>query len=1082
MCDGRLQVIWFISKNIEWTVNAAVVETKFMQKRSKGGWLFFISYGILMLVVCLLQTAIAAPLEPMPISSGWFLKDAAKATESSKEISSLGFQPDGWYAATVPGTVLTSLVNDGVYPEPLYGQNNRPDNIPDSLCRTKYWYRTVFTVPKDYAGKKIWLNFEGINYTAEVWVNGKNVGEIKGAFIRGIFDVTSVVKPGRKAALAVLISPQPHPGTPHEHTLANGMGSNGGITAIDGPTFLCTIGWDWIPAIRDRDSGIWQKVFLSATGPVVVRNPLVTTDLPLPNLEVADIAIQATLQNITDQPQKGILKGSFGNVSFQQPVEIEPNSSKLVSLDSKSIPALRVKNPKLWWPNGYGPQNLYTLHLRLDVNGKTSDSQDVIFGIRKITYSVPDSENLTISVNGVRIFCKGGDWGMDEAMKRVPRERLEAEIRMHQIANYTIIRNWVGQSTSEDFYELCDKYGILLWDEFFQPNPGDGPNPTDLDTYIANVCEKILRFRNHPSIAVWCARNEGFPPKEIDDKLRKLMAELEPVRLYQPSSTSGHGVNSGGPYSSGLPPRSYYRFGEAFKTEIGSASIPTLESIHGMMPEKDWESINDDWAEHDLAGGASGGEGIRKVIENRYGSIKNLADFARKAQLLNYETFRAIYEGRNAKLFNPSTGVIIWMSNPAQPSFVWQIYHHDLEPNASLFAVKGACEPVHIQLNEKTGNLMVINNHPDILADAKAHISIYNLNGSLADERDIKVKAAPSAATDLGPLALPDNLSSVYFIKLELHDVDGKLLSDNFYWHALAQHQDDLRDLNKLPTVTLNTKVVRHDANGKCLLDVTLHNPSSQIALMAHLQLRRQRSGERVLPVYYTGNYISLAPHESKTITIEAAQSDLKGEKPLIVVDGWNIGVTPVSSSDAAVAINTDAQVDHWPATGLPIVPSTYVFFGAPADHFKINCGGQAVDNFDADENYVGGNSGQIKSDAINISVPNAGAKAIYQNERWGDCLYTFPMKPLFADHAYTVRLHFAETTFNATGKRVFNVMINGKQVLSDFDVFQESGGNDKALVKEFSGITPNNDGNILVKFQSGLTDKPEINAIEILN
>lgn len=880
--------------------------------------------GCLVVLFCLAHPALAAAPEPVLISSGWQLQFAGKTSQKGEEISSTDYHTKGWYAATVPGTALTSLAKDGVYPEPLYGENNRPENIPDSLCRTSYWYRTVFTIPKAYKGKKVWLNFEGINYTADVWVNGKNVGTMKGAFSRGIFDITSLVKPGKKAALAMPITPQPHPGVPHEHTLANGMGPNGGITAIDGPTFLCTMGWDWIPAIRDRDSGIWQKVFLSATGPAVIKNPLITTDLPLPDLSSSEIGIQTTVQNVTDQPLKGVLKGSFGDVSFEQPVEVEANSSKLVALDSKNTPALHVLNPKLWWPNGFGPQNLYTLHLALEVDGQTSDTQDVNFGIRKITYSVPDSENLTISVNGVRVFCKGGDWGLDEAMKRIPRERLDAQIRMHQIANYTIIRNWVGQSTGEDFYDMCDKYGIMLWDEFFQPNPSDGPNPTDMDTYVANVREKILRFRNHPSIAVWCARNEGFPPREIDDYLRKVMAELEPTRLYQPSSTSGRGVNSGGPYGTGHPPRSYYDFKEAFKTEIGSASIPTIESIQGMMPQKDWESINDDWAEHDLAKGASGGPGIRKVIEDRYGKIANLADFVRKAQVLNYETFRAIYEGREAKMFDPETGVIIWMSNPAQPSFVWQIYHHDLEPNSALFAAREACEPVHIMMNEKTGNLMVINNHPQELSGAKAHITIYKLDSSVASEKDLDVKAAPSSATDLGPLALPENLSPVYFVKLQLHDAAGKLVSDNFYWHD-QEHPDDLQDLNKLPTVTLDATVARHDADGKCLLDVTLHNPGSQIAVMAHLQLRRQHSGERVLPVYYTDNYISLTPGESKTITIEAAASDLKHEKPLIAVDGWNIAVIPVSSHDAAVALNENAQVNHWPVTGLPIVFNTYV-------------------------------------------------------------------------------------------------------------------------------------------------------------
>ncbi|HWZ51796.1 MAG TPA: glycoside hydrolase family 2 TIM barrel-domain containing protein [Granulicella sp.] len=871
------------------------------------------------------QASLPAPVE---IASGWQLQDAAKVPQLIEAISSPDFTGAGWYPAVVPGTVLTSLVKDGVYPEPLYGENNRPDRIPESLSRTNYWYRTTFTVPKSYAGRHIWLNFEGVNYAAAMWVNGKQIGSTLGAFARGRFDISAVVQPGSVAALAVLVSPQPHPGVSHEHTIRDGLGRNGGITAIDGPTFLSTIGWDWIPAIRDRDTGIWQKVFLSASGPVRIEDPLVTTDLPLPRTDTSDVAVKTTLENITDLPQRGVLKGSFGTVSFQKEIELAPRSSQLVAFDPATTPALHVHNPKLWWPNGYGPQNLYALHLTFEVNGtnnankETSDTHDTSFGIRKITYAVPDSENLTISVNGVRIFIRGGDWGLDEAMKRIPRERLEAQIRMHQIARLNMIRNWVGQSTSEDFYELCDKYGLLLWDEFFQPNPSDGPNPMDLDLYIANVRDKILRYRNHPSIAVWCARNEGYPPKDIDDSLRKLMTELEPTRLYQPSSTDGRGVHSGGPYY-WRTPREFYVFdeSEAFKTEIGSVSVPTLESIHGMIPEKDWETINDDWAEHDLAKGAQHGDSYPTVLAERYGKFANLADFVRKAQLANYEAFRAMYEGRNAKLFKPATGIITWMSNPAQPSFVWQLYHHDLEANSSLFAVRKAGDMVHIQFNEGNGQIEVINNQPTALDGATAHITIYNLDGSIPYQHDLAVHAAPSTAADLGGVAWPGNLSTVHFLKLELRDQAGKLLSDNFYWRALPQQQDNLQDLAKLAPITLDAKATRTDAAGKCLLTITLHNPGTQVALMAHLQLRRQQSGDRVLPAYSSDNYVSLVPNESRTITIEAASADLKGELPLVLVDGWNVQGASFSSPSVVVAPNVEAQVAHWPATGLPMLP-----------------------------------------------------------------------------------------------------------------------------------------------------------------
>jgi beta-galactosidase/beta-glucuronidase len=878
---------------------------------------------ILLQVSALVLSTARLPAEsfpaPLVLSSGWQLQSALQVSQSGSDLSQAGFQPQNWYAAVVPGTVLTTLVENKVYPEPLYGENNRPDKIPDSLCRTSWWYRTTFIVPAEYAGKKVWLNFDGINYSAEMWVNGQKAGAVRGAFARGIFDVTDFVAPGRQAAVAVLVTPQPHPGESHEHTIADGMGKNGGISAIDGPTFLCTMGWDWIPAIHDRDAGIWQKVFLSATGPVAINDPLVTSDLALPDLTSSDLKIQATVTNLTGQPQKGVLKGSFGDVSFDIPVELAAGASQVVSLDPTTVPQLHVRRPKLWWPNGFGPQNLYLLDLRFEAAGGVSDERKVRFGIRKITYAVPDSENLTISVNGVRIFCKGGNWGMDEAMKRNPRARLEAEIRMHQIANYTIIRNWVGQSTSEDFYDLCDKYGILLWDEFFQPNPSDGPNPTDLDTYVANVREKILRFRNHPSIAVWCARNEGFPPKNIDDALRKLMAELEPTRLYQASSTAGRGVHSNGPYR-WRPPRDYYDFPltEAFKTEIGSVSVPTVESIHGMMPEKDWEVINDDWAEHDFARGAQRGNLYPQIIASRYGKIANLADFVRKAQLADYESFRAMYEGRLAKLFKPCTGTITWMSNPAQPSFVWQLYHYDLEPNSALFAARKACEPVHIQLNEKTGEIEVVNNLPKPLPGVHVRLTIYNLDGSISYKHQYEVDAASTAETAVAMIEWPTNLSSVYFVKLELRD-GGKLLSDNFYWRALSDDPDDLQALETLPPVAIDAKVSRRDREGKCQLRVTLRNRSSHVALMTHLQLRRKESGERVLPVYYTDNYISLAPGETRICNIEAAASDLKGETPLVAVDGWNIAVEPSASATVAVALNEDAQVSHWPVTGLPM-------------------------------------------------------------------------------------------------------------------------------------------------------------------
>lgn len=866
---------------------------------------------------------LAAVAYPLPsgaveLTDGWQLQDAAKVPQSGEQISSDGFNGTGWFAATVPGTVLTSLVNDKVYPEPLYGENDRATVIPDSLARTSYWYRTTVAVPRSYKHQRVWLNFDGINYSAVVWVNGVQVGTIRGAFIRGTFDVTSAVKPGKQAVVAVEITPQPHPGVAHEHDWRDGVGQNGGVSALDGPTFLCTLGWDWLPAIHDRDSGIWQRVFLTSSGPVTVKNPLVTTDLPLPKTDSSDVMVQATVENVTDQAVSGELQGTIENIKLSRTVQLAPHTTQIVSFDARNTPELHMQNPRLWWPNGYGPQNLYHLHLDFKVGRKISDVQDLDFGVRKISYSVPGTDTLTISVNGVPVFIRGGNWGLDEGLKRIPRERLEAEIRLHQLAHLNMIRNWVGQSTGEDFYELCDKYGILVWDEFFQPNPSDGPDPLDLKTYVANVRDKVLRYRNHPSIALWCARNEGYPPPEIDAELRKVLAELEPTRRYQPSSTDGAGVRSHGPYYWRVPREFYKVTDDYFKTETGSMSVPTLESIHGMMPRKDWDLVGDDWAEHDMAKGGQHGERYPGLIAARYGSFRNLPDFVRKAQMANYEAFRAMYEGRNAQLFHPTTAIMTWMSNPAQPSFVWQIYHYDLEPMASFFGVMHASEPMHIQFNQADERVQVINNMPAPLTDAVARISIFNMDGSLATQHEIKVTAQPDVATDLGPVDFPPTLSAVHFIKLDLLDASGKLLSTNFYWHALPDNRDDLTTLNQLPMVTLEANAELKDDGNNRVVTVTLHNPSKNVAVMAHLQLRR-KSGERVLPAYYSDNYVSLVPDETRTITVEAALTDFKAEDALVVFDGWNVTVAPADFHGISVAPNLDAQPDRSPETGLPI-------------------------------------------------------------------------------------------------------------------------------------------------------------------
>ena len=229
-------------------------------------------------------------------------------------------------------------------------------------------------------------------------------------FLRGDFDITEFVNPGVPAVVAVLVSPQPHPGIPHEHTVELGTGHNGGETAIDGPTFLSTIGWDWIPAVRDRDTGIWLPVTLSATGPVVVRDPAVTSVLS-PDFSSADLSFSTTLENRTSDAVTGKLVGTITggdrDISFFKDVTIGPSAKDVISLEASSTPLLHLPDPKLWWPHGYGDPNLYKLSVHFEIASRISDAQTFKFGIRKVEYEVPGSENLTIAVNGVKVMVRG---------------------------------------------------------------------------------------------------------------------------------------------------------------------------------------------------------------------------------------------------------------------------------------------------------------------------------------------------------------------------------------------------------------------------------------------------------------------------------------------------------------------------------------------------------------------------------------------------------------------------------------------------------------------------------------------------
>ena len=865
-----------------------------------------LAFGLLMLAAAPAAAADAR----VPLDRNWRIQTSAKVEADGAALSKPGVDTAAWIPATVPTTVVAAQLAAGQFKDLYTAMNLRAipgmsypigsvfAKLPmplDSPYRDAWWYRTEFATPRD--GAHHWLHFDGINYRANIWLNGAQIAstrDIAGAYRRYEFDVTPHLRADGPNALAVQIF------APLENDLA--------------------INWvDWNPTPPDKNMGLWRPVYLTSSGTVALRHPYVLARLHAPGYDAADLTVIADVRNATDRPTQAIVRGTVAGIAFSEAVSLTAREVRTVRVTPERVPALRMLAPRLWWPYRMGAQAMYPADVEVAVGRTVSDRVTFRFAVRDVTSELTPEGNRLFKINGKPILIRGGGWNQDMLQRPYTADEIRAHLRYVREMGLNTVRQ-EGKIDTDEFYDLADDAGILvmpgwcccdqweLWDRWTAENYTVGPD---------SLRDQLLHLRNHPSIFVWLNGSDMPPIAPIERKYLEIEREVQWNRPTLSNATATPGPESGptgvkmaGPYE--YVPPSYWltdtKNGGAFgfATEISPGpAVPPIESLAAMLTPAHLWPIDDVWSFHAGGGEFKTVEVFTAALEARYGKATDAADYARKAQALTYEGQRAMFEGYARNKYR-STGVIQWMLNNAWPSIIWHLYDYYMRPGGGYFGTKKACEPIHVQYSYDDRSIVLVN-------DTQAPLKGVTVSAALLDFT-LKDRFTRDAVVDLPAdavvkaLTLPDvpDLTTTYFVRLSAKDSTGTILSTNFYWlstkpsvldwantkwyYTPATRHDDLTQLSTLPQTTIRARL-QSTAAGRAT--VRLENTGKALAFQVRLKLVDAASSAEFLPVFWDDNSLALMPGETRDVAVEYSTSG--SATPALEIEGWNVPLTKVA-------------------------------------------------------------------------------------------------------------------------------------------------------------------------------------------
>jgi exo-1,4-beta-D-glucosaminidase len=873
------------------------------------------------IVLCLLGASLC-PLSSLggtitQLHDGWRLQSACKVQAGGDAISAQNFSVEGWLPTSVPSTVLAAQIANKVFPDPFFGMNLR--QIPgveypigrnfmrtpmpaDSPYRCAWWYRTEFMAPAASRGHdRFFLRFDGINYRANIWLNGHRIADSKavaGTYRTYEFDVTDGLTPGKTNVLAVETF------APQEHDLG--------------------VNWmDQAPTPPDKNMGLQGSVALVATGAVTVRAPMAATHFSDGSLATADLTVYAELSNATDKTVDGELTGTAAGVRFRQPVTLAPHEKRTVIFAPDKFPQLRIHHPDVWWPRQMGDPHLETLTVGYSVDGQLTDEQSVKFGIREITSELTAiNGGRLFRINGKRLLIRGGAWTQDLLLRQDDR-RLRDQFDLIVNLNLNTIR-LEGKMEPEEFFRLADERGILVMPGWACcQNWENWPDwtPDDLNIAVESLRSQLLRFRSHASLLVWLNGSDHAPPANVESAYLKVEAETHWPNPIIASAGARAGQNGptgfkmNGPYDY-VPPVYWYvdrQFGGAygFNTETGPGEdIPSLASRKKFLPDPSVWPTDPTWNYHNGGGKFATLQIFDDAMAAIYGKPRSSEQYVRVAETMAYDSQRAMFEAFNKNKYFAS-GVIQHMLNNAWPSTIWHLYDYYLNPDAGYFGTQRACEPLHIQYSYDDHTVVVVNSTYQPVAQLHAVVHVHNAAWKELFSNETTVDAAADSAQSTVPVPaeLYTGPDKILFVDLTLTDSDSHIVSRNFYWvpakttefdwaksnpHGTAAlHYEDLSELANLPSAKILAHAELTNSSEGRMVTIHLDNPSEQLAFQIHVSLQAP-SGDLIAPVLWSDNWIELVPGESRTLTARLPR-DSTGSA-VAEIAGWNIAPQSITA------------------------------------------------------------------------------------------------------------------------------------------------------------------------------------------